>query len=323
MFITINVILFAILVLTTVDSVGWSLTIWNHSSWALKNKLADKRHISFSALRIFSIFSGIFSFSVWCAYSFLVAYLPFTYIVLFILFMVSNAFQIINIHTWQLISSYICIPSEFTPYLSRQMLRLYNKITPDRYTIKTITLDKWEEIFDKSSERKTAAMKFIDIIPDLIWIKDEEDRFLYANAPMCKEILLSPEKDVINKTSLEVARDLKDRGIKYTFGEICLYSDEVTRKREKPTYFYKYGIINDKYVALRIIKAPLYKEGKLIGTLGYARDVTYHNEIFEKIESLFNESKYEEARNVFAAYKAKYEDINEIESALNYKEWEL
>ena len=60
----------------------------------------------------------------------------------------------------------------------------------------------------------------------------------------------------------------------HTFGEVCGNSDLVVLENLKKERFLEWGLINGKEVYLEVYKAPFYRDGEVIGTVGTSRDVT-------------------------------------------------
>jgi PAS domain S-box-containing protein len=125
-----------------------------------------------------------------------------------------------------------------------------------------------------------------DNVPDMIWAKDREDRYLFANQAICDRLIMcgTPEK-AIGYTDLFFAEEERSLGHKHTFGEICVNSDEITKRQQKPGRFLEEGYVRGNYLFLDVHKAPLYnQEGVMIGTVGSGRDVTREKQIESEIE---------------------------------------
>ncbi|MDK2910119.1 MAG: hypothetical protein PWR20_1686 [Bacteroidales bacterium] len=129
-----------------------------------------------------------------------------------------------------------------------------------------------------------------DSTPDMIWAKDLEKKFLFANNAICRDLLNAKDTDEpIGKTDLYFATRERESHPEnpnwHTFGEICTDSDEVTLREMRPMQFDEYGYVKGKFMFLDVHKAPLYDtEGKVIGVVGTARNVTEHKEIEEKLK---------------------------------------
>ncbi len=134
-------------------------------------------------------------------------------------------------------------------------------------------------------EREEANQQFLDLyrflrrisdnIPDPIWAKDHENRYLFANQALCDTILkCSHPKEAIGRNSSEFAAAEIKAGHQHTFGHRCANSDVITLKRGKAGRFFEDGLIRGQYVAMDVHKAPLLDKGQIIGTVGSARDIT-------------------------------------------------
>lgn len=115
-----------------------------------------------------------------------------------------------------------------------------------------------------------------DNVPDLLWAKDLEGRFIFANQAMCDKMLkcLHPD-EAIGKTDLEFANLERQAGHQHTFGEISLKSDNSIKEKMAPGRFVEEGLVRNRQMVLDIHKAPFWgADGELIGTVGCGRDVT-------------------------------------------------
>jgi hypothetical protein len=115
-----------------------------------------------------------------------------------------------------------------------------------------------------------------DTVPDLIWAKDLDDCYLFANKAICEKLLMSDNaEEPIGKNDLFFAERERRRGYRHTFGEICIDSDEVVKKTGRAGRFLEEGLVRGENLVLDVYKTPLFNEaGRLIGTVGAGRDVT-------------------------------------------------
>jgi PAS domain S-box-containing protein len=113
-------------------------------------------------------------------------------------------------------------------------------------------------------------------LPDLIWAKDLDDNYLFANTAIREKLLkCRPDETLIGKNDLFFAIRERNEGHHHTFGEICINSDEIVKKTQRKGRFLEDGLIRGKYLALDVHKAPMFDDqGQLIGTVGAGRDVT-------------------------------------------------
>ncbi len=141
-----------------------------------------------------------------------------------------------------------------------------------------------------------------DNVPDMIWAKDIEDKYLFANQAICDKLLHSDStSEPVGKTDMFFARRERESGFDHTFGEICVNSDSVVKKNSRPGRFLEDGLVRGRYLALDVHKAPFYNEkGEMIGTVGCGRDVTQELEMNRRLKE--SEERFREI----------IEDVSEI-----------
>ena len=128
-------------------------------------------------------------------------------------------------------------------------------------------------------------------LPDMLWAKDLEGNYLFANEAMCKNLLMTTPEEVIGKKDLFFAARERNRYPDnpqwHTFGEICFDTDFIVLEHMKPMIFEESGNIKNKLTYLEVHKAPLIDaNGNTIGTIGSGRDVTAQFLLEQKIEKL-------------------------------------
>ena len=152
-------------------------------------------------------------------------------------------------------------------------------------SVRNITAQKKTEKNILDSEKKYKDLYNMirlmsDTVPDLIWAKDADGKFIFTNEAMCKKLLSAKDTDEpIGKTDMFFANRERNKYPEnkewHNFGEICVNSDKVVLKNKKPQRFDEFGNVQGKFLFLDVYKAPIFDEkGKIIGTVGSARDVT-------------------------------------------------
>ncbi len=128
-----------------------------------------------------------------------------------------------------------------------------------------------------------------DNMPDLLWAKDMERRFLFVNQAMCDKLLLADDTDEpIGKDDMffvKRARQMHPYDPQWhTFGEMGVDSDKIVMSTRKPRRFDEYGNVQGEFLYLDVYKAPIWDEkGKIVGTVGCGRVVTREKEIEQKL----------------------------------------
>lgn len=119
-----------------------------------------------------------------------------------------------------------------------------------------------------------------EAIPDMLWFKDMEGKYLYANKAIKDGLLL--DDDPIGKTDQELAEAARRTygAENHTFGELCADSDQIVKQTKAPGRFLEHGKIKGKMMYLEVFKAPVYSSGELIGVCGSGRDMTAYVEAY-------------------------------------------
>ena len=162
-----------------------------------------------------------------------------------------------------------------------------------------------------------------DNIPDMVWAKDLEGRFVFVNKSICDHLLFTKDySEPIGKTDMFFVN--RQRAIHpnekdwFTFGEDCLDSDALVLKNKKPQRFEEYGFVRGKFLFLDVYKAPIFDEnGKMMGTVGNARDVTKEKEAEKAL--LLRDKALNAAANaiVITTADGKIEWINQAFTSLS------
>ena len=129
----------------------------------------------------------------------------------------------------------------------------------------------------RADKFKNLVVSIGDTIPDMMWGKDINGRYIYVNNGIIKGLFYNMNyRDVLGLTDAEITVKCKELvgSENHTFGEVCGNSDLVVLKNLKKERFLEWGLINGKEVYLEVYKAPLLNNGEVIGTVGTGRDVT-------------------------------------------------
>jgi PAS domain S-box-containing protein len=140
--------------------------------------------------------------------------------------------------------------------------------------------DALRESGKKYHNLSTMLRLMSDNLPDLIWAKDLEKRYIFANKAICRGLLNAADTyEPIGKQDMFFADRERTRHVDdpewHTFDEVCRDTDQITMDAGIPQQFDEYGNVQGKFLFLDVHKAPFFDEhGKMIGTVGSARDVT-------------------------------------------------
>ena len=132
----------------------------------------------------------------------------------------------------------------------------------------------------ESQQLASLLRMMCDNVPDMIWAKDLQGRYLFANQALCERILgTSDTQAPLGKTYDEFARYERDAHPDepewHTYGQYSQDVDRHTLEREEPTVFEESGSVKGRTVFLDVHQARFVDaQGKVIGTVGSARDIT-------------------------------------------------
>lgn len=175
--------------------------------------------------------------------------------------------------------------------------------------VSTLAKFAWDIVLRKRAEsalrqgeekyRNLASLlrSMCDNVPDMIWAKDLQKRYIFANKALCRGLLNAADTDEpLGKTDLffalrERARH-PDNPTWHTFGELCQDSDQITLNENGPRQFDEYGNVQDQFLFLDVRKAPFIDEtGQTIGTVGSARDITAYKKADEALHQSLAEKE--------------------------------
>lgn len=149
-----------------------------------------------------------------------------------------------------------------------------------------------ENIVNKKVVETAMFRNIADHSSDLIWAKNKEKQYIFANKKICEKLLIAKDtSEPIGKTDIFFAlrqRESHPNDPDYhTFGEICVDSDDIVLKSGKSKKFDEYGNVRGEFLFLEVHKSPLYNsDGDLIGTVGIGRDMTLEKNTEKQKEDL-------------------------------------
>jgi PAS domain S-box-containing protein len=155
------------------------------------------------------------------------------------------------------------------------------RVTHGQSIIHDITDRKRAEIALQESERQMRAL--LDNIPDIVWLKDAESKFIAVNEPFGKTCGAKPD-ELVGKSDLDIWP--KELAEAYRADDQEVMRSGRTKRVEEPLED-AHG--NQKWI--ETIKTPIRNDrGNVIGTTGIARDVTERKRVEELYRMLSDKS---------------------------------
>ena len=133
---------------------------------------------------------------------------------------------------------------------------------------------------DESGQLATMLRMMCDNVPDMIWAKDLEGRYIFANKALCEKLLGTSDTSApLGKTFDHFAERERavypDQTEWHTYGQFSQDVDRHTLSREEPTIYEESGNVRGSFVFLDVHQARFVSaRGEVIGTVGCARDIT-------------------------------------------------
>jgi diguanylate cyclase (GGDEF)-like protein/PAS domain S-box-containing protein len=142
---------------------------------------------------------------------------------------------------------------------------------------------------ERARTLSTLLRLITDNVTDMIWAKDLNKRYLFANKAICDQLLSAKDtEEPIGKDDMFFA--MRERNTYpddpnwHTFGELCQDSDSITLQNGNASQFDEYGNVKGKFLFLDVHKAPFINDkGEVIGVVGSGRDVTQQKIVEEKL----------------------------------------
>ena len=176
--------------------------------------------------------------------------------------------------------------------------------------VATIEMALYKHTLDRqlkeSEERYKSLYQLIrllcDNVPDMIWAKDVENRFIFVNQAHTRLLNARDTDEPIGKTDMYFAARERaahpDQPDWHTLGEICADSDVVVMSTEIAQRFDESGNVKGQFLFLDVHKAPFRdKQGLMIGTVGCGRDVTREKQLEAEHRQMEAEKMEFEVRN--------------------------
>ena len=187
---------------------------------------------------------------------------------------------------------------------SNELLQRIDQLAEENQQLKQVLVRRQEAFYTLAKLTRRIA----DNAPDMIWAKDKDNRYLFANRALCEHLLMCTDPEaVVGKNDLYFAECERAKGQRHTFGEICENSDEIVKAKQAAMRFVEDGLVRGQYLILDVHKAPLLDEdGTMIGTVGCGRNITREEEIKRDLEeSRASQQLLMETASDFAVFRLR------------------
>lgn len=165
--------------------------------------------------------------------------------------------------------------------INKHITDVYEKVIK----IEQAVLDELEDHRKKTIYYSLLIETVGEVSPDMLWAKDLQGKYLYANNATKNGLLL--DHNPFGKTDIQLAQAAKKRygDENHTFGEMCVNSDYITLMENQEKTFWEHGKVKGKDLHLFVKKKPLVIDGVTYGTVGSGRDITELVELTDDIKN--------------------------------------
>ena len=179
----------------------------------------------------------------------------------------------------------VCIGSKKKTPIYDSMLKQLEDIQKCLKEVKDeLTFDK-EVLLKELKKRDVIISAMIEELPDMLWFKEVNGKYLYANRAIRDGLLF--DDNPAGKTDMELAIQAKELfgEEEHTFGAMCSNSDDDVLKNEYTSKRYvESGKIQGKMKHLEVHKSIIRLDGEVIGVVGSGRDITDYRESLQSID---------------------------------------
>ncbi|MDD5655600.1 MAG: PAS domain S-box protein, partial [Candidatus Omnitrophica bacterium] len=169
-----------------------------------------------------------------------------------------------------------------------------------------------QQIYDRLQDIQLQQRAILNNIPDMVWLKDKESRFVEVNEAFGAACGLAPD-EVKGKTDLDIwPRELAES---YRADDREVMSTK-KRKRIEERLADKQGQIQ----WLETIKTPVFdSKGVVVGTTGIARDITERKRIEDRLKEIRAELEIRVKVRTVELSRANEELHKEVNDKKNYE----
>jgi PAS domain S-box-containing protein len=143
---------------------------------------------------------------------------------------------------------------------------------------------------EKNTEQLyTLLRRITDNMPDMLWAKDLNNRYIFANKAMCEKLFNTKDtNEPVGRSDMFFAKRERKAHPEspnwHTFGEICRDSESTVLKTGQTEHIEEFGNVKNQFLFLDVYKSPLFdEEGNIVGTVGAGRDVTKEKKIEKEL----------------------------------------
>jgi len=158
-----------------------------------------------------------------------------------------------------------------------QVHQIELEIQNEALRISLAELTNRQQLTDAVSQREHYQRALLDNFPFLVWLKDENSRYLAVNRPLAESCGHLSVDEIVGKTDFELwPRDLAER---YQADDQAIMASGKPRIIEEPLE------VHGQRVWVETYKSPVSLGGRVIGTVGFATDITARKQAMVELQA--------------------------------------
>lgn len=126
-------------------------------------------------------------------------------------------------------------------------------------------------------EREQYQRALLDAFPFIVWLKDEQSRFLSVNEPFATTFGWPSADSLVGKSDLDIAP--------LELAESYRADDRAVLESAEPRIIEEWIETGDELRWFETFKAPVALDGQILGTVGYARDLTEYKVMVDALRN--------------------------------------
>lgn len=165
-----------------------------------------------------------------------------------------------------------------TPIYDSMVLQL-SEIHESIEEVRKCISEEKELLVKEVRKRDSIIQAMVETLPDMLWFKDTNGKYLYANKAIRDGLLFSDNP--IGQTDVELSIKAKKRfgEREHTFGEVCDDSDkDVLENKYVNKKYVESGLVKGAMLHLEVNKSIVTIDDDIIGVVGSGRDITEYRE---------------------------------------------
>jgi len=173
----------------------------------------------------------------------------------------------------------VCLWNKYNPFdIDSTISRISNTVDIMASQVDHLHLTISRDIAEleyANAQKELILQQIIDCLPDMVWFKDLEGKYVYANRSIREGLLMCANPIGLDDKYLsDRAKEVYGEN-NHTFGEKCANSDAITLYRKEPSRFLESGKIKGETVYLEVFKNIVRgQDGEILGVCGSGRDLT-------------------------------------------------